>query len=199
VDLAQKLDTAVGLLTRESKHRARDAEGEERFVTVAPLLLQLREEIACTAGGSGGGDTRVTAAIPLAASALDLLEHIKATVHELWWQTHDLHHGHGRGTLAGELRAWAAVVRCTERVDEAERLCSGWVAAITGLLQPMRRWEILAACPVCLATRAVLSMDLDSAVHGAALCIEFAREGTRGVCRACGSEFVPETLARLVH
>ena len=48
-----ELAAAVNLLTRDSKHRVADADGRLRFVTVSPLLVQLKLAIAnSTAAGA---------------------------------------------------------------------------------------------------------------------------------------------------
>ena len=198
---ARELADAVDLLTREGKHWIRDGKRGRRLVITAPLLVQLRMEITSSSGGAGGPSS-VTATIPLAAAALDLLEEIKATVHEEWWLTHGLHHGHGHGTLVGELRAWASVAHLTSEgkgLAWAYRTCKGWADAIEGLLQPVRRWEIAGACPACKATRTVASLDVGETVYAPALCLEFLADGARGLCRACGMDFDPEVLALLMR
>lgn len=194
--MSRTLDEAVDLLTREGRTWLRDGKRGRRLVTTSPLLVQLRMEITSSSGGAGGPSS-TTAAIPLAAAALDLLEEIKATVHHHWRRTKHLHHGHGRGTLVGELRAWAAVAHLVD-YDRAERLCNVWCDAIEALLQPVRRWEIVGACPKCKATRTVASLDVGETVYAPALCLEFLADGTRGYCRACGESFHPEVLAALI-
>jgi hypothetical protein len=193
------LDQAVDELTRVTKHAVRDAAGVVRIVDAAPLLVQLRMEITNASGGGGGGSSKTTAAIPLAAAALDLLEDIKATVNDQWWQCWDRHHGHGRGTLVGELRTWASVSRGDPASEAAAaKLCVGWAHAIKALLQPVRRWEIVGACPKCKATRTVVSLEVGETVYAPALCLEFAQGGAEGVCRACGETFDPQVLALLL-
>lgn len=192
----------VDLLTREGKQWLRDGKRGRRLVITAPLLVQLRMEITNASSGAGGGPSSTTAAIPLAAAALDLLNEIRATVHEEWWLTHGLHHGHGRGTLVGELRAWASVAHLTSEgkgLAWTYRTCKGWADAITALLQPVRRWEIIGPCPMCKATRTVASLDVGETVYAPALCLEFLEDGARGLCRACGETFHPEVLAKLMR
>jgi hypothetical protein len=196
--MKRTLDEAVDLLTREGRSWLRDGKRGRRLVITAPLLVQLRMEITSSSGGSGGPSS-TTAAIPLAAAALDLLEEIKGTVHEEWWLAHGHHHGHGRGTLVGELRAWASVAHlAADGGSRASGLCNGWADAIEALLQPVRRWEIVGACPKCRATRTVASLDVGETVYAPALCLEFLADGTRGYCRACGESFEPEVLAALI-
>lgn len=200
MNIEGKLDEAVNALTRETYSYVRDRDGEGKFVVQAPLLMQLRVEITNSTGGAGGGSSSATAAIPLAAAALDLLEDIKAEVHDRWWQTHSLHHGYGRGRLVSELRTWAAAARADDaELKLAHKLCTGWVASIRGLLLPVRRWEIIGACPLCKATRCALSEDLGSPIYGTALVIEFVEGGAEGKCRACGEDFDPQVLAQMMR
>jgi hypothetical protein len=177
----------------------RDGKRGRRLVVTAPLLVQLRMEITSSTSG-GGGPSSTTAAIPLAAAALDLLEEIKGTVHDEWWLSHRLHKGHGHGTLVGELRAWASVAHLgDDGGTAAAALCNGWCDAIEALLQPVRRWEIVGACPRCKAVRTVASLDVGETVYAPALCLEFLPDGTRGFCRACGESFDPQVLAGLIR
>lgn len=191
---ATELAAAVNLLTRDSKHRMADGDGKLRFVTVSPLLVQLRLAITnSTASGSfgnGGG-----AGIPLAAGALDMYDEIRQVVRDQWWATHHLHHGHGRGKLALELRAWASVATEPEDLAECLRYCTGWVAGINGLLQPVRRWEVKGACPDCKQSRVIVSTE-DGTTWGPALSIVLTESDSWAECLHCGQKFVPETLAR---
>lgn len=192
--MSTELAAAVNLLTRDSKHRVADADGRLRFVTVAPLLVQLKLAIAnSTAAGSGMGGGG--AQIPLGAAALDLYTEIAETVHEQWWLSHALHHGHGRGKLALELRAWASVSTEGEALANCLRWCNGWVAGINGLLQPVRRWEVRGTCPACNQDRVVTEQDGER-ITGHALSICITEAETWGECLACGEKFVPATLAR---
>jgi hypothetical protein len=193
------LRDAVTQLTRPHHRYVRDEEGGGRVVPAAPLLVQLRMEITSASGGTGGGASSTTAAIPLAAAALDLFTEIAETVHEEWWLAHRYHHGHGRGKLVTELRWWTAVARRDpESLARAATLCAGWAAAITNLLQPVRRWEIVGACPTCGAERVVVSME-DGLISAPALCLEFDQCGATGLCRVCKDTFDPELLAVLLR
>lgn len=190
-----ELAAAVNLLTRDSKHRIADGDGKLQFVTVSPLLVQLRLAIAnSTAAGSfgnGGG-----AVIPLAAAALDLYSEIRETVREQWWLTHELHHGHGKGKLVPELRAWASVAAGQEDLlTDCYRYCASWVSGINGLLQPVRRWEVRGACPECQVDRVLISQD-EGTVWGPALSIVITESETWAECLHCGERYVPEHLAR---
>jgi hypothetical protein len=193
-----ELAAAVNLLTRDSKHRVADADGRTRFVTVSPLLVQLKLAIAnSTAAGSGMGGGG--AQIPLGAAALDLYTDIKETVRDNWWQTYSLHKGHGRGKVALELRAWAASVSVPASDQELAltclHLCKVWVASINGLLQPVRRWEVRGACPACKRTHVTTEQDGER-ITGHALSVCITDVETWAECLACGEKFIPENLAR---
>lgn len=194
-----ELAAAVNLLTRDSKHLVADSDGRSRFVTVSPLLVQLKLAIAnSTAAGSGMGGGG--AQIPLGAAALDLYTDIEETVRDNWWHTYPLHHGHGRGKTALELRAWAASVAMATDPELALtclHLCKVWVASINGLLQPVRRWEVRGACPACKRAK-VLKEEDGERIWGHTLSVCITETETWAECLACGEKYVPATLARLM-
>lgn len=184
----QELDAAVGLLTRPSKHRV-NVGGGYRWVTADPLLLQLVVEIANTSAsptfkGSGGNP------IPIAADAYDLLCRIAEEVAEKWWQTFDRHHGVGRATLAGQLRAWAMVARTNpDDLAEATRIIGGYVSAIESLFAPVRRWEIIGPCPECKTARVIDHVDdIGHTITRTALGVFYSRDNqlAGASCAACG-------------
>lgn len=182
------LDAAVGQLTRPTKHRVVDPiTGEGRWVTAQPLLVQLvlaiaNSEASTTFKGSGGTP------LPISTQALDIYQDIEAETARHWWALHHLHHGHGRSTLAGRLRAWASVVQAdADLLAETERLVLGWVKAITGLLQPLRRREIMGACPEC-GMRYVLREDDGDTIKAPALVLVYDADGKplAATCQDCG-------------
>lgn len=183
------LDAAVGQLTRETKHRVVDpVTGEARWVTAQPLLVQLVVAIAnsgasTTFKGSGGNP------IPISAQALDVYQEIEAETARHWWALHHLHHGQGRSTLAGRLRAWAMAVRVdAELLAEAEGIIVGWVTTIAALLQPVRRREILGACPECEVAKVVRQDDDGETVKAPALVLMYDGDGRplAATCQSCG-------------
>lgn len=143
-----ELEAAIGMLTRTTKHMARGVGGSWRFIDVPPLLLQLRLEItntmAMAAFKGSGGPT-----IPIGAAAFDLLQQIEEEVSENFWNTYALHHGHGRGTLVGELLAWAMAARQDpDSLAIATRAVTGYVQQIESLIRPMRHSRT-GKCPDC--------------------------------------------------
>lgn len=194
-----RLDTAVGLLTRDSKHRVALPDGGAHFITASPLLVQLRMAVANSSAAATFAASSGTP-MPIAAGALDLMQEISATVNDNWWATYQLHKGQGRGKVASELRAWAAVARVNaDLIATCQRYCEGWVVQITGLLQPVRRWEIKGACPGCKAERVVEVNDDGERIGGPALVLVLAQGGDPwGECRGCGQKFAPEILAKAI-
>lgn len=196
-----RLDQAVGLLTRESKHLLKDADGNNRWVTADPLLVQLRMAVtnstAATAFKSSGGTP-----IPMSAAAFDLLTEISEVTLEKWWELHDRHHGQGIGTLAGQLRAWAMAAQA-RAVDlaTAEKIICGWVEQIQGLLVPGRRREIKGQCPACLQHKVVVRIDDEGIVRAPALSILYDREDSiiGAQCAACGSQWSGNPLMELAR
>lgn len=183
------LDAAVGQLTRPTKHRVIDpVTGEARWVTAQPLLVQLVLAIANSGAATAHKASNGTP-MPISAGALDIYQDIEKTTAERWWAVHHLHHGHGRSTLAGRLRAWASVVQADEELaTEAERLAVGWVKAITGLLQPLRRREIIGQCPGC-GTRYILRDDDGETIKAPALVLMYSIDDKplAATCQECGA------------
>lgn len=197
-----KLDMAVGLLTRLSKHRLTDEDGGTHWVTALPLLVQLKMAIANSAmqptvKGAGGTP------IPIASEAYDLYYGsdgiVPVTTHH-WWLLHTVHKGQGRGKVATELRAWAMAARTTpEALTEAERIICGWRDAIEGLLNPTRRWEIVGACPECQVSRVVDREEDGHIFTKPALSVVYGPDGkvSNGVCAECGAEWRGDNLRKL--
>lgn len=199
---ATRLDMAVGLLTRPSKHRLVDPETREgRWVVADPLLLQLVMAIS-NSGGSVSFKSSAGTPLPLSAQALDLFRDIEETTIEQWWRVHHLHFGQGQRTLVARLRTWAAVVRADEALMlEAVVLIEGWVRDITALLQPLRRWEIRGECPACKESR-IEKVQEGETVSSPVLSLVYTAEGLPDavVCAGCGMRWEGEAdIARLAY
>jgi len=200
-----KLDIAVGLLTRPSKHRLTDDTGQHRWVTADPLLVQLAVAVG---NSSAAAKFKASAGspLPISADAHDLLERIMIEAAEHWWHTHALHKGEGRGTLGGQIRAWAMVARTSEQLlADAERIICGWAAEIQQLFEPVRRWEIRGSCPKCKTSRVLDRQDEDGhRIMKPALCVYYDAYGELdgATCASCGEVWergiAVETLARMV-
>lgn len=188
--MSWNLDAAVGQLTRPTKHRVIDPQtGEARWVTAQPLLIQLVLAIANSGAGTAFKSSGGTP-MPISAGALDIYQEIEKTTAERWWAVHHLHHGHGRSTLAGRLRAWAAVAQAdAELMAEAERLAVGWVKQITSLLQPLRRREIIGACPECDVRQVVRQDDEGETIKAPALVLIYSNDDKplAATCQECGT------------
>lgn len=191
MDPALKLDIAVGLLTRPSKHRIQDADGDPRWVVADPLLVQLR--LASVPSSSTGGAPSVAAPIPLSADAHDLLERITEEVTAHWWYTHPIHQGRGGGTVVGKLLAWTTAARSSEvLVLRAGAITSRWVADIQAFFNPQLRRPLPGAkCPKCKAVR-VLDREEDGEHFYRPALVQVCREDgalDRVECGACGSSW----------
>lgn len=196
-----KLDIAVSQLTRESKHRLVDAEGNVRWVTADPLLVQLRIAIGHS---TAPADFKASAGtpLPLAVGAYDLLARIAEVTAEHWWQLHKLHHGQGRTSLAGQMRAWAMAARHDpDTLAEAERIICGWVEDIQGMFEPARRWEIKGACPVCTQRKVTVRTDDEGTVYAPALAVIYDKLGRLdgAQCSACGATWDSGTVVVLAR
>lgn len=192
MEAAMRLDIAIGLLTRPSKHMVVDPETREgRWVEADPLLLQLSMAIR-NSGGAVSFKSSAGTPMPVSAQALDLFREIENTTAERWWACHDLHYGQGRATLVGRLRTWAAVVRSSDAMTrEAATIVEGWVRDITALLQPLRRWEIRGVCPECKVSR-IQKIQEGETVSSPALSLVYTADGLPDAvrCSACGAEWI---------
>jgi hypothetical protein len=199
---ATRLDAAVGLLTRPSKHLLVDPETREgRWVIADPMLLQLSMAIR-NSGGATAFKSSSGTPLPVSAQALDLFREIEATAAERWWSLHHLHFGQGRETLVGRIRTWAAVVRSNEAMThEAMVIIEGWVRDIGALLQPLRRWEIRGACPTCKEAR-IQKVQEGETVSSPVLSLVYTADGLPDAvrCASCGAEWIgPASIAGLAY
>jgi hypothetical protein len=197
-----KLDIAVGLLTRRSKHRVLGPDGEFHWIESEPLLLQLQMAIgnssaAPTFKASGGNP------IPISADALDLMTQIRDTVEDHWWWTHSLHKGAGEGTIAGRLRAWAMAARADRTLyPEAEKTICAWVTQIERLFNPQRRWEIRGTCPECNVQKVGSSIDEDGHVvmkHALAVVYDDDHNLAGAECAGCNHKWAPDEVKMLAR
>lgn len=188
MDRTQQLNMAVGLLTRPSKHRVVTEDGSAVWVTSDPLLLQLALALKSSSVGAAFKSSAGTP-LPMNADAFDLMEEIDSVTWEHWWQTHGLHHGHGKETITARLRTWASVSRGHPTLlDEAETIISSWVQRIEGLFLPRRTREVHAHCPYCYARKVATVDDEGHTVKRPALTLIYDREGREidsAVCGAC--------------
>lgn len=202
--MSWNLDAAVGELTRPTRHRIVDpATGRAQWVIADPLLVQLVQAIA-NSGGSTAFKSSGGVSLPISAGALDLYQEIEKTTAEQWWACHLLHHGQGRGTLAGRLRAWSMAARANQdALREAEEIICGWVRSITGLLQPQRTREIIGACPGCKQARYRSRNEDGEVVNAPVLALVYDSDGRpdRVVCHWCKQEWQGHdiyVLARII-
>lgn len=192
MDPALKLDIAVGLLTRPSKHRITGPDGEARWVEAEPLLVQLRMAVANTSAAAEPGVSSSGKPIPMSADAHDLLEAIGEELTRHWWYTHPIHHGRGRETMVGKLLAWTTAARSSEAlVLRAGSITGRWVAEIEALFNPQRRKPLPgAACPAkdCGATRVLDREEEGEHFYRPALVRVYDAEGlfTHVECGVCG-------------
>lgn len=192
-DAVTRLDMAVGLLTRPSKHRVIDpVTGDAVWITAEPLLIQLLLAIKNTGAGTTFKSSAVHPPLPFSGDALDLFRRIEDTTAERWWALHRLHFGEGRATLGARIRSWAAVVRSDpDLTREAERIMSGWVRDIQAMLNPERRAQIIGACPACGESRIAARTDDDGGtILEPVLFLAYA-DGVPDYagCKSCGEEW----------
>lgn len=118
--------------------------------TDPPLLDWLRDAIANSMGGSGGGK-QARERTPMDVGAFTLYEDIDGRVRS--W-VNDLGGKPGKDLTPTQiLRSWYVlwnVGNPSERMVAAyAHILEGWVQAVNDILDPPKRIEITAPCPVC--------------------------------------------------
>lgn len=193
MDPALKLDIAIGLLTRRSKHLVKDPHtGKSQVVLAEPLLVQLRMASTPSSSTDGGGASSTRAPIPLNADAHDLLERIEEELTAQWWYTHPTHRGRGRESLVGKLLAWTTASRGSEvLLLRAGAITARWVEDIEGLFNPQRRRPLPGVCPnkKCGAARVFDREEEGEHFYRPALVQVYDDDGLfdRLECGVCGS------------
>lgn len=209
-----KLDIAVGLLTRESKHRLVDDEGRVRWVTADPLIYQLQQAIGNTSANglfkSSSGNP-----LPLAAQAHIIMEEIRETTIDFWWRLPQmvraasvprLHHaGRERDRSAQvrlRLRYWATAARASEAdYAEAVHWVTKWVDDIESMFHPVRVREIRGACPECGFARVLDREDEGERFMKTALALVYAEDGSLvGIdCAACRAHWGSDEVLQVAR
>lgn len=119
--------------------------------TDPPLLEQLRTAVASNVGGSGGGGKARRERTPIDVAAFATYEDIdgrcRALLTELGGKV-------GSGvTTEQALRAWYVLFQATNPtvadVERRRREIAGWEDRILDVLDPPKKIEILAPCPIC--------------------------------------------------
>lgn len=203
MDTVTKLNMAVGLLTRPSKHRLVDPDtGASRWVTADPLLTQLEIAVGNSSAAASFKASSGTP-LPISADAFDLLRKITAVTWDHWWNLYGQHFGQGRDSLAGRIRAWGMAAQSDPALTSAsERILTGWVESIQGLFEPVRRREIQGSCPKCEATRMVDHVDEDGGtVTKPVLALVYTRDGQPGaaVCGNCKTQWQGQDIWHLAR
>ena len=121
-----------------NKHRERRAALIPEISATPSLVEQLLDAVASTSG-SGNGSRGVHRS-PLNAAAVELLQSMRITA------------GRYAPDLVTSLRTWAEILDDTAvDIDECATLAERWLVEALDILEPYRRIEAKAACPVCTA------------------------------------------------
>lgn len=187
MDAALKLDIAVGLLLRRSKHLMPGPDGKPQLVEAEPLLVQLALAVGSDIAASGQGGASTGSPILIAAAALDLQRAIESEAADLYWE----HGGTRRDSRLGErVRCVAAAAQANaDALKKVERKVSGWVASIQNLFNPHRRKPLPGECPnkKCKATQVFDREEFGETYRKPALSKVYDDEGRldRIECGAC--------------
>ncbi|KQQ98405.1 hypothetical protein ASF72_18340 [Arthrobacter sp. Leaf141] len=189
------LNATVHRLTREHRTTNTDADtGEKSYPTELSLFQQLQQEIQSgrRAEGAGGGTGSRS---PIAIPAFSLWSEIRETLATM----HTAITGKDEPKLSAEskLQKWAAWTQA-DNSGETARKClenaTKWMLSIQQMLNPVRRAEIVGACPQdeCGATHA-WTWDEGEYVRNTAI----TATGAEATCGACGTVWAGTELYTL--
>ena len=183
--ISRELEDAVHALIghRLASHTARD--GETRSGYRESVYAEIRAELAARTGA--GASSRPRSLPPAWVEGLDWITTIDTTV-TTWWPDPGPDNGEPETVRRLNLLAahtWApedheAIAWC---VDDLEH----WAMAGKALLEPVRRWELVAACPACGQATVHRPDPGGEIVRQAALQITAAG----CVCQSCRTEWAP--------
>ena len=169
-----------------------------------PLLAQLREEVAASSSGKGGGAGRAHSPVPIAPDALDLLTTIERSAARNLWSAEAVH------SIGGTLIETAPIampvetrVRRTaayllhregepDRIEYVARLLRYWAEQIRSVVSPEVH-ALAAPCPVC-AVQWVVRESAGETVRAAALIYQ---PGIGAACLSCGHSWPSVDMDRL--
>lgn len=180
-------------LTHQHTRRTTTEDGDVYGVE-PPLLDILRDCVASSGSGRGGGASNRTAS-PADLGALDLLEEITRIVDTCWPGNGDP--AYVRVPTTSKLNAW--VVHTTDPVAEGVLLdlCQRWVSRIREHIEPTKRRPIPnVACPACGWDRTVTEDD-DGFTYRPALVAYPEAQPPRVVCtvESCSGEWAGADIA----
>jgi hypothetical protein len=159
-------------------------------VVHAPLLEQLEEAItSCIGNGGGGGSSTGNL---LNDEALYRCILVRQAI-EAWCR---IVHVEVTKDMVVDLRSWHNVYKQGETKDFYTRTVMGWVDMIGTLLDPPKRLEVTANCPVCGNSHYT---DAEGASLPFPVVIEYPpsdASAAAGLCRACDFAWVGERALR---
>lgn len=151
---AERLLDAYEALTKPKHVAEWQGEGDHRHIfkrTDLPLLDWLHNAITSDTGGSGGSGKAARERTPLDIGAFALYERIDGRVRS--WML-DLGGRVGKGlTPTDILRSWYVLWNVQPHTDHLvaayASILEGWEESVKDILDPPKRIEITAPCPVC--------------------------------------------------
>ncbi|GAA5087186.1 DUF7341 domain-containing protein [Nocardia iowensis] len=183
--VSNELDDAVHALIGHRLRSHTDTDGETRSGYSESVYDEIRAELAARQGG--GGTLRPRSLPPAWVEGLDWLTDIDTTV--AVWRP-DAGHDNGQTETVRRLNLLAAAAWAPEYhglVGEWIAQLWRWAEAGKGLLEPVHRWELVAACPAC-EVRTVHRPDAaGELVRQAAL--QITADGC--ICQACRTSWAP--------
>lgn len=190
----QILNDTVHRLTRDHRSIHTDPEtGKTSYPTELALFTQLRQEIASSSRPATGASSGPR--IPVALQAVMLWDEIRESLNTV----HITLRGQDDPKKSAErkLQEWAAWAGTDSQTDSAKKCLRDvlkWAAAIEQLLNPVRRVEIVGACPTdnCSASH-VWAWDEGEYVRNTAI----TATGSEARCGACGTTWTGAELHTL--
>lgn len=192
----------VDRLTRTTKHQTKieydDGGSRNHFYDEAALIVMLRVAIRPGMESGGGGGGGVTAGLPVALNALDLMTEIEKRVAEEYWLVKDATRRPGGYTLEERLRFWASRVEHDEqKLKQCVSVLGGWVVAIESLFEPVRKVPAHRHCPGCDAWMVTADDDGDK-VRRYAVMVTVSSVPV-AECGACGRRWVGPEVNELAR
>ncbi|MFD6155089.1 hypothetical protein ACFWF7_16595 [Nocardia sp. NPDC060256] len=183
--VSTELEDAVHALIGHRLRSHTDSDGETRSGYGESVYDEIRAELAARQGD--GGTLRPRSLPPAWVEGLDWLTDIDTTV-TAWCP--DAGPDNGQSETVRRLNQLAATEWAPEDLEHIHAwtsLLMHWAGAGKALLEPVRRWELVAACPAC-AVRTVHRPDASGElVRQAALQITAAG----CTCQACRTSWAP--------
>lgn len=179
----------------ESADTAYSIDGQaivERNTGMVPGLIQQLRESSTGVVGGGQGSSATNTRTPIAVGIWNLLHEIGGSASDHYVKAS---RKQSLGSTEANIRGWAqAVQQFPVEVDRCLAVTDKWIEQIGALLNPVRRWELVGACPSC-GERFVVRESEDGKAKSSALTV--SKLGAQ--CGACEALWLPTQFQQLAE